>query len=643
MPYITLDQASLAYGHHPLLDHADFQLDSGERVGLIGRNGAGKSSLLKTIAGAIKLDEGSVWRAPNVRVVYVPQEPELDTTHTVFEAVAEGLGTLQQTIIDYHAVTHDMGMPDADIDALMTKMQALQHDLDTQNGWAAQSRVETVLSRLKLDADALVSTLSGGWRKRVALGRALVAEPEVLLLDEPTNHLDLEAIEWLEDLLLSFQGSVLFITHDRRFLDRLATRITELDRGKLTDFIGNFTEYQIKKEELVAVEETHAAKFDKFLAQEEVWIRQGIKARRTRNEGRVRRLEALRLDRAARRERQGNVKLNLDAGERSGKLVAELENVVKAYGGRTLINGFSTRILRGDKIGLLGPNGIGKTTLLKLILGDIEADSGDIQRGTKINVAYFDQMREQLDEEATLADTISPGSDFIEIGNERKHVISYLEDFLFPPQRSRSPVKSLSGGERNRLLLARLFARPANVLVLDEPTNDLDIDTLELLESLLQEFAGTLFLVSHDRAFLENTVTQVIAFEGNAVLTEFGGGYDDWQRFTQQRLEDKKAESATANKANNKQSAANAKPSKPANKLSFKEQQELDGIPAQIELLETEQININAQLADGELYITQAALVKSLQARLSEIESLLEKLLARWETLDSKTADSKNS
>jgi ATP-binding cassette subfamily F protein uup len=632
MPYITLDQASLAYGHHPLLDHADFQLDSGERVGLIGRNGAGKSSLLKAIAGKIKLDEGTVWRAPNARVVYVPQEPELDTTHTVFEAVAEGLGSLQQTIIDYHQVTHDMGIPDADIDALMTKMQALQHDLDMQNGWAAQSRVETVLSRLKLDADALISTLSGGWRKRVALGRALVAEPEVLLLDEPTNHLDLEAIEWLEDLLLGFNGSVLFITHDRRFLDRLATRITELDRGKLTDFIGNFTQYQVKKEELIAVEETHAAKFDKFLAQEEVWIRQGIKARRTRNEGRVRRLEALRLDRAARRERQGNVKLNLDAGERSGKLVAELDSVIKAYGGRTLINGFSTRILRGDKIGLLGPNGIGKTTLLKLILGDIEADSGDIQRGTKINVAYFDQMREQLDEEATLADTISPGSDFVEIGNERKHVISYLEDFLFPPQRSRSPVKSLSGGERNRLLLARLFARPANVLVLDEPTNDLDIDTLELLESLLQEFQGTLFLVSHDRAFLENTVTQVIAFEGNGVLTEFGGGYDDWLRFTQQRAEAAKTTSAKP-KQNTTTSQSN---SKPASKLSFKEQKELEAIPAQIEALETEQAEINTQLADGELYKTKAQLVISLQSRLTEIDSLLEGLLARWEALDAK-------
>ena len=642
MPYITLDNASLAFGHHALLDHASFQLDAGERVGLIGRNGAGKSSLLKAIAGTIKLDDGIVWRAPSARVVYVPQEPELDASHTVFEAVAEGLGGLQQTIIDYHAVTHDMGMPDADIDALMTKMQALQHDLDAQNGWAAQSRVETVLSRLKLDADALISTLSGGWRKRVALGRALVAEPEVLLLDEPTNHLDLEAIEWLEDLLLGFNGSVLFITHDRRFLDRLATRITELDRGELTDFLGNFSEYQIKKEELIAVEETHAAKFDKILAQEEVWIRQGIKARRTRNEGRVRRLESLRLERAARRERQGNVKLNLDAGERSGKLVAELDNVTKAYGDRTLIKGFSTRILRGDKIGLLGPNGIGKTTLLKLILGDIEADSGEIQRGTKINVAYFDQMREQLNEEATLADTISPGSDFVEIGNERKHVISYLEDFLFPPQRSRSPVKSLSGGERNRLLLARLFARPANVLVLDEPTNDLDIDTLELLESLLQDFTGTLFLVSHDRAFLENTVTQVIAFEGNGKLTEFGGGYDDWQRFTQQRSTEKQTQERQQSQETNQakthpnQNASN----KPQSKLSFKEQKELETIPAEIDALEVEQSNIHSELSDGEIYKTRADYATTLQTRLSEIETTLESLLMRWEALEARKTNS---
>ena len=634
MPYITLDNASLAFGHHALLDKSAFQLDAGERVGLIGRNGAGKSSLLKVIAGQIKLDDGNIWRAPSVRIAYVPQEPMLDATHTVFEAVAEGLGALQKVLVDYHQVTHDMAERDADIDALMQRMQDLQHELDVQNGWQSQAKVETVLSRLNLDADSPVSKLSGGWRKRVALARALVSDPEVLLLDEPTNHLDLQAIEWLEELLLNFNGSVLFITHDRRFLDRLATRITELDRGNLTDFVGTYGNYQLKKEELLAVEATHAAKFDKVLAQEEAWIRQGIKARRTRNEGRVRQLEKLRLERAARRERQGNVKLTLDSGERSGKLVAELDNVKKSYGERTLINGFSTRILRGDRIGLLGPNGIGKTTLLKLILGDLEADSGTIQRGTNMNIAYFDQMREQLDEEATLADTISPGSDFVEIGNERKHVISYLEDFLFPPQRSRSPVKSLSGGERNRLLLARLFARPANVLVLDEPTNDLDIDTLELLESLLQNFNGTLFLVSHDRAFLENTVTQVIAFEGNGVLTEFGGGYDDWRRFTEQRL----LEEATAKAKTSGSKIPQNKAGSPklTSKLSFKETQELQALPDKIEALEQEQASINASLASPDIYQNQPEQAKNLQARLASATEEAEQLLARWELLESR-------
>ncbi|OAM53204.1 ABC transporter ATP-binding protein [Methylovorus sp. MM2] len=631
MPLITLDQASLAYGHHPLLDKASFQLDAGERVGLIGRNGAGKSSLLKVIAGESKLDDGNIWRAPSARVVYVPQEPVLQDTHTVFEAVAEGLGELQQTLVDYHSVSHQMGEPDADIDALLERMQTLQQELDSKNGWQSQARVDAVLTRLKLDADSPVSSLSGGWRKRVALGRALVAEPEVLLLDEPTNHLDLEAIEWLEDLLLSFNGSVLFITHDRRFLDRLATRITELDRGNLTDFVGTYSNYLIKKEELLAIEATHAAKFDKVLAQEEAWIRQGIKARRTRNEGRVRQLEKLRLERAARRERQGNVKLTLDSGDRSGKLVAELEDVQKSYGDRTLINGFSTRILRGDRIGLLGPNGIGKSTLLKMILGELEADSGTIQRGTNLNIAYFDQMREQLDDEATLADTISPGSEFVQIGNERKHVISYLEDFLFPPQRSRSPVKSLSGGERNRLLLARLFARPANVLVLDEPTNDLDIDTLELLESLLQEFAGTLFLVSHDRAFLENTVTQVIAFEGNGVLTEFGGGYDDWQRFTQQRAADK---SSAKPKQENTKSVAAVTPKPQTSKLSFKEVKELETLPAKLEELESAQTEINQQLANPDIYKNDPEKAKTLQSQLAKIDSEIQTTMNRWEALE---------
>jgi ABC transport system ATP-binding/permease protein len=631
MPYITLENASLAFGHHALLDKSAFQLDAGERVGLIGRNGAGKSSMLKVLAGEIKLDDGKVWTAQSANTVYVPQEPELNPDHTIYEAVAEGLGAVQKTLVAYHDVTHKMSEPDADFDALMKEMELLQHDLDNQGAWEMQSKIETVLTRLSLDPDVVISTLSGGWRKRVALGRALVAEPEVLLLDEPTNHLDLEAILWLEELLLSFKGAVLFITHDRRFLNRLATRITELDRGKLTDFVGTYQNYLIKKEELLAIEATHAAKFDKVLAQEEAWIRQGIKARRTRNEGRVRQLEKLRLERAARRERQGNVKLNIDAGERSGKLVAELDNVSKAYGQKVLIKDFSTRILRGDRIGLLGPNGIGKSTLLKLILGEIEPDSGSIERGTNLNIAYFDQMREALDEEATLADTISPGSDFVEIGTERKHVISYLEDFLFPPQRSRSPVKSLSGGERNRLLLARLFARPTNVLVLDEPTNDLDIDTLELLESLLQEYKGTLFLVSHDREFLENTVTQVIAFEGNAVLDEFGGGYDDWLRFSQQRATEQTRNKPLQQKTESKKTQ---KTTPAPQKLSANEKKELENLPQQIEMLEKEQAEINLQFSNPDIFKEQPELVKTLQNKLSKIDDEIETKMERWEQLD---------
>ncbi len=631
MPHITLDNASLAYGLTPLLDHASFQLDPGERVGLIGRNGTGKSSLLKVLAGESKLDDGKLWRAPGMRLAYVPQEPPLDMTHTIFEAVAEGLGPLKTLLTEYHAVSHAIAEPDADTEKLLEQMQTLQHELEAQNGWQVQARIETVLSRLELPADTPVATLSGGWRKRVALARALVAEPDVLLLDEPTNHLDFAAIEWLENLLLDFNGALLFITHDRRFLDRLATRIIELDRGHITEFSGNFTAYQAKKAELLEVEATHAAKFDKVLAQEEVWIRQGIKARRTRNEGRVRRLEQLRLERAARRERQGNVKLALDAGERSGKLVAELTHVSKAFGDRVIIRDFSTRILRGDRIGLLGPNGAGKSTLLKLILGELQPDSGTVSLGTKITVAYFDQMREQLNEEATLADTISPGSDYVQIGDERKHVVSYLEDFLFPPQRIRAPVKSLSGGERNRLLLARLFARPANVLVLDEPTNDLDIDTLELLEELLQDFGGTLFLVSHDRAFLENTVTQVIAFEGNGVLTEFGGGYDDWQRFQAAR------EVAASKPATPKAATAAPKPAPAAkSKLSFKETKELEALPGNIEALENEQTEINLALADGSLFRDDLPRAKAMQQRLAELDGLLEAALARWEELENR-------
>ncbi|MBI1174354.1 MAG: ATP-binding cassette domain-containing protein [Sideroxydans sp.] len=635
MPYITLDKAALAFGHVALLDHVDFQLDEGERVGLIGRNGGGKSSMLKVLAAQAALDDGMVWRAPGVRICYVSQEPALDADATVFDEVARGLGELHRIITDYHHLSHQLGEPDADYDALLEAMQPLQTALEAQNGWAMQARIETAIQRLELDAEARVGDLSGGVRKRVALAQALVAEPDVLILDEPTNHLDFASIEWLEGLLNNFRGSVLFVTHDRRFLDNVATRIVELDRGNLASFPGNFAAYLRTKEQMLQDEAVHNAKFDKVLAQEEVWIRQGIKARRTRNEGRVLRLEQLRRERAARREKVGKVEMNLEAGERSGKLVAELSNVSKRFGERKVIDDFSCRIQRGDKIGLLGPNGAGKSTLLKIILGEMEPDSGTVKLGTKLSVAYFDQLRAQLDDNATLADTISQGSDFIEIGGARKHVISYLGDFLFAPERARSPVKSLSGGERNRLLLARLFTRPANVLVLDEPTNDLDIETLELLEELLAQYDGTLFLVSHDRAFLDNVVTQVIAFEGDGKLMEYVGGYEDWVRVKKYQAEQQAV--AKAPPSAPKPTAQPVAKSKPATRLSFKEVRELEEIPQRIQALEHEQEEITAVLGAGTLYRDNPGHAKQLQERMATIEEELLQLMARWEELESRS------
>jgi len=638
MPYITLDKAALAFGHVALLDQVDFQLDEGERVGLIGRNGGGKSSMLKAIAGTQHLDDGTVWRQPGIRICYVSQEPLLDAEATVFEEVARGLGELQQLISEYHRLSHQLSEPDADYDKLLAAMQPLQTALEAQNGWAVQARIETAIQRLELDADARVGSLSGGVRKRVALAQALVAEPEVLILDEPTNHLDFASIEWLEGLLRSFRGSVLLVTHDRRFLDNVATRIVELDRGKLASFPGNFAAYQKIKERMLADEAVVNAKFDKVLAQEEVWIRQGVKARRTRNEGRVLRLEQLRRERAARREKQGKVEMSVDSGERSGKLVAELTHVGKSFGERQVIRDFSCRIQRGDKIGLLGPNGAGKSTLLKIILGEMEPDTGSVKLGTKLSVAYFDQLRAQLNEEATLADTISQGADYIEIGGVKKHVISYLGDFLFAPERSRSPVKSLSGGERNRLLLARLFTRPANVLVLDEPTNDLDIETLELLEELLAQYDGTLFLVSHDRAFLDNVVTQVIAFEGEGKLMEYVGGYDDWVRVKKFETEQTSARQQAAPARDEKPKAVPQKKEGGQSKLSFREQRELEEIPQHIEKLEREQEEIIAAIGAGTLYRDNPQHAKQLQERASAIEGELSKLMARWEELESRAS-----
>ncbi len=592
MPLLTLKSVSLAYGLHPLLDHVDFQIDERERVGLIGRNGGGKSTLLSILSGKIPPDDGIVWRAPGLGLGFVPQEPTFQEHHTAFEEIASGLT--------------ELGL-----------------DMET---W----RVERQLSLLSLEPNTPIATLSGGWKKRVALARALVSEPDLLILDEPTNHLDIAAIEALESLLIEFRGALLFITHDRQFLDRVTTRIIELDRGKLSTFGSSFTEYQRRKAEQLAAEAQEQARFDKLLSQEEIWIRKGVEARRTRNEGRVRRLERLRNERSLRREQVGQVRLSLDSGPTSGKLVAELDNVSLRYEQRTLVRHFSTRIQRGDKVGIIGPNGSGKTTLLQAILGQLAPDEGQVRLGTRLEIAYFDQWRAQLDPQASLIDTISPGSDFIEINGTRQHAISYLGDFLFPPERARAKVASLSGGERNRLLLARLFSRPSNVLVLDEPTNDLDIETLELLETLLIDYQGTLFLVSHDRAFLDAVVTQVLVLDGHGSVTENVGGYSDWLQYLSQRI----PASALPEKTPSTPPSPRSKSS--SERMSFKEQRELEQLPDTIAQWEAEQANISLQLADPELYRRDPPRVKSLTERQTALTEELDRAFLRWEELQQK-------
>ncbi|WP_238865276.1 ATP-binding cassette domain-containing protein [Achromobacter xylosoxidans] len=600
---ITLTDIQLAYGHHPLLDHADFAIQAGERIGLIGRNGAGKSSLLRLLDGRTVPDDGDIARSSGLRVATVEQEPALDENATVFDVVCNVEGDHED--------------------------------------WQRPSRVRAMLEKLGLPADAQIAGLSGGTRKRVALARALVEEPDLLLLDEPTNHLDFDGIAWLEEMLRAWKGAAVIITHDRRFLDSVATRIVELDRGRLLSFPGNFSQWQERKAQWLESERLEQARFDKLLAQEEVWIRKGVEARRTRNEGRVRRLERLRVERAERRERVGDVSLALAEGQRSGKLVAELEHVGKRFGDKIVVDDYSTTILRGDRIGIIGPNGAGKTALLKLILGEMQPDSGKTRTGTNVSVAYFDQMRAQLDENATLVDIISPGSEWVEIGGTRKHVMSYLGDFLFSPARAGSPVRSLSGGERARLLLARLFARPANVLVLDEPTNDLDIETLELLEELLQEYSGTVLLVSHDRAFLNNVVTQTIAYEGNGHWRDYVGGYDEWvaQRPAPAPASSADDDAAKAARAAD-EAAARAKAAKPkparAAKMNSWELRELEGLPDAIAALEAQQAELAGKLADGSLYRDAPAEVERINAELSKLESELEERFARWELLEAR-------
>ena len=626
MALIALTNAKLAFGHHPLLDQTNLALEEGERVGLIGRNGTGKSSLLKILAGIEKLDDGLLQIQQGLRIAYVAQEPILDSKNTIFEAASEGIANIKYLRTEYETLAQ------ADWnEANQERLDQLQSQLDASHGWNWEQRVSEILNRLHLHSDQIIGTLSGGTKKRVALAQALVTQPDVLLLDEPTNHLDLDSITWLEGLLNEYLGSIVFITHDRSFLDQVATRIVELDRGLLRSYPGNYSRYEFVKEEELNAEALANARADKLLAQEEVWVRKGVEARRTRSVGRVARLEKLRAMRAERRNAMGQVKLSIAAGERSGKIVADLDNISKSYQ-KPIVKNFTATILRGDKVGILGPNGVGKTTLLKLILGELAPDSGIVKLGTRIEVAYFDQMRESLNLEATLEDFISPGSEWVEIGNQRKHVKSYLGDFLFAPERTNSPVLTLSGGERNRLLLARLFARPANVLVLDEPTNDLDIDTLDLLEQLLQDYQGTVFLVSHDRTFLDNVVTSMIAYEGDGLWREYEGGYEDYKV--------QKQRSAVIISDHDPKPAEVKAPAKPISnrsatksKLSSKEKIELEQLPVKIDELEQEQLLINQRLSDPEIYKNDPQLMISLKEKLIVTTNQLELSMRRWEFL----------
>jgi len=628
MALFVLSDAQLAYGHVDLLANTSFSLEEGERVGLIGRNGAGKSSFLKIIAELEKPDSGLIQKQQGIRIAYVAQEPIFLSTDSVFDTVAKGLEEIRHLRTEYETLSMQEWN-----DELGHRLDVLYGKIDANEGWAWEQKIEEVLHQLHLDGSRLMSELSGGNKKRVALAQALVTKPDVLLLDEPTNHLDMDSIEWLEQLLIEMNRSLVFITHDRAFLDRVATRIIELDRGIIRSYPGNFQSYLNLKERQLMDESLANARADKLLAQEEAWIRQGVEARRTRSVSRIARLEHLREQRSQRRELVGQVKLEIKSGERTGKIVASLDRISHAFGEKVIIKDFTATILRGDKVGLLGPNGAGKSTLLKIILGQLVPNEGDVKQGSMIEIAYFDQLREALDLEATLEDFISPGSEWVEIGGQRKHIKSYLNDFLFSPERARSPIKTLSGGERNRLLLARLFAKPANVLVLDEPTNDLDIDTLDLLEEFLQDYKGTVFLVSHDRQFLDNVVTSMIAYEGDGQWREYEGGYQDWKIQNQRRLDLQKTNNVTEVQST-KLPKIKEEPKLNKKNTSNKYQQvELDKISLQIESLEQEQLEISKQLSDAGLYAEKPQLAKDLQSKSKEIDAKLATLMSKWEEL----------
>ncbi len=643
MPLLTLRDLSLAYGHVPLLDRVNASVEKGDRIALIGRNGEGKSTLLRVLTGSQKADGGEFKLQGGVRLASMAQEVPHELDGSVLDVVLTGAGDMAELLVQYHH-----------LDPMSDAFSRLHERIDAGNGWALESNARRLIERLELDPERDFAALSGGLKRRVLLARALLTEPDILLLDEPTNHLDVRSIEWLEGFLRDWNGTLIFITHDRSFLQSLANRIWELDRGILRDFPGDFGNYLRRKQEILHAEEKANADFDKKLAAEEVWIRQGIKARRTRNEGRVRALKALREERAQRRERKGNVSLAIQGAEKTGKVVIEAKDLSYAYVPSTgagadagqwptaIVRNLNLTIERGDKIAILGDNGVGKTTLLRLLLGQLQPSSGEVRAGTKLEVAYFDQLRNALDEEKTVVDNVADGADFLEINGERRHVLGYLQDFLFPPARSRSPVKALSGGERNRLLLAKLFTKPCNVLVLDEPTNDLDVETLELLEELLIDYKGTLLIISHDREFVDNVATSVLAFEGDGVIREYVGGYRDWLRqrpsqATRKEIEKKEAERKEAASREAKAVTANAanQKSEPAKKkLSYKDQRELDLLPAKIEKLEADQAALQQQLADPAIYRDRAADAAALTSKLAALDAELQQAYVRWQALD---------
>jgi len=628
MPLITLQSVTLSYGLPPLLENVSLSIDRGERVCLLGRNGSGKSTLLKLIVGDVQPDGGELRVGEGVIVSCLSQDTPAGVSGSVFDRVAGGLGEQGELVREYHDLGRRLGT--ASDERLLARLAVVQHRLEAAGGWEIEQRTERVISRLRLDPDADFAVLSGGLQRRVLLARALVREPDLLLLDEPTNHLDIDAIEWLEDFLPEFSGALLFVTHDRVFMRRLATRILELDRGRLTDWPGDYENYLRRREERLHAEALANERFDRKLSEEEVWIRQGIKARRSRNEGRVRALKAMREERRERREQMGQARIRLGDAERSGKLVVEAEDVTYSWGGDPVVRDLNTMILRGDKVGIIGPNGVGKSTLLKLLLGEIAPGRGRIRLGTNLQVVYFDQLRASLEDDKSVQDNVAGGSDKVTVDGRSKHVLSYLKDFLFTPERARQPVKALSGGERNRLLLARLFTRPANLLVMDEPTNDLDAETLELLEDLLTGFAGTLLLVSHDRALLNAVVTSTLVFEREGRVREYVGGYDDWLR--QRSVAEPAPRNAKSHKPVQPKSASKDKPT--PGKLSYKDGRELDALPARIEALETEQAELHARMADAAFYQEAREVISAAKDRLSAVEVELEDAYARWETLE---------